>query len=93
MTNKNSIQQKHLEAINKGIKWGASITACNSAAISCTTVTEEAIGEALEWADTLGIVQEENKEWNIYPVYGRTEPFAKTTAELVQLFLNQKDKI
>ena len=90
MKNKESIQAAHLEAIKK--EMFRSDWLPEYPATSCTTITAEAIGEAMEWADALGIVQEENKEWNIYPVYGRTQPFAKTTAELVQLFLNQKAK-
>ena len=94
MTNKDSIQQKHLEAIDSKIECyenaadGKLFTIGNTAAAtSCTTVTAEAIGEAMEWIAAHG-----------YTVgfggwYQAGYPIISKTKELVELFLNQKTKI
>jgi hypothetical protein len=92
MTNKDSIQQKHLEAIKKHEN---SITdkntviddfSFNDAATSCTTVTADAIGEAMEWLYEQTEYFYENCFWH---GYGKEQI---STLELVQLFLNQKAK-
>ena len=90
MTNKEKIQAAHLEAIIDNC-YGE----CNSgegvligedyAATSCTTITAEAIGEVMEWVG-LSEYFFENNFWHGYGV-------TYTTAELVQLFLNQKAEI
>jgi len=85
MTNKDSIQQKHLEAIyietdDNVMDWGL-------AATSCTTVTADAIGEAMEWLYDQTEYFYENCFWH---GYGKEQI---STSDLVQLFLNQKAKI
>ena len=79
MTNKDSIQQKHLDII---LDYPSEVYASHK----CTTVTADAIGEAMEWIDDNATLNSRNT-WVV-----RGEPKFYTTAELVQLFLNQKSK-
>ena len=98
MTNKESIQAAHLEAIGNTCEHASYCTTkeCLSGntvvcqfdritATSCTTITAEAIGEAMVWAENNAWVYNAvNKMWG-----HAYETELQTTAELVQLFLNQ----
>lgn len=94
MTNKESIQAAHLEAIKKQSDLITDKSEVvddfkyNDLATSCTTITAEAIGEAMEWASDNNWEHMTNDDW--YNSKGKGD--AKTK-ELVQLFLNQKAKI
>jgi hypothetical protein len=85
MTNQDSIQQKHLDIV----QW-KQYTGNNNMAIDHTTVTADAIGEALTeieknwiWIDgmlcNVGVPKSEQVELNI--------------KQWVELFINQKAKI
>ena len=98
MTNKDSIQQKHLEAIENETcgdfdetlnDWEIGQVRIN-AATSCTTVTAEAIGEAMaefknNWIEIDGMFLNVRVH--------KSEQVKLTIEEWVQLFLNQKAKI
>lgn len=94
MTNKESIQAAHFNAIEGNCEGECNsgegyLTGQGEAATSCTTITAEAIGEAMEWAENNAWVYNAvNKMWG-----HAYETELQTTAELVQLFLNQKAKI
>ena len=84
MTNKESIQAAHLDIIKYKRYDGD-----ENAATSCTTITAERMGEAMEW-----IVKEAfklNAYSGKYYIIGEADEF--TLEELKELFLNQKAKI
>lgn len=80
MTNKESIQAAHLEAINEHPSEIYSSELC-------TTITAEAIKDYEEWKALLDYDADKDKYW----ILGGTEWYG--ASELPQLFLNQKAKI
>lgn len=91
MTNKDSIQKKHLEAIsdvtadtgNWGEYGGINVESKKEAATSCTTVTADAIGEYHRWVNSL------RTDDNV--IYVVDNSFVHES-KLPELFLNQKAK-
>jgi len=97
MTNKDSIQQKHLEAINDvtadtsmwGEYGGINVESKKDAATSCTTITIDSISDWEQWK-----IDNEYLRFGLNNTYykkGTNKEF--THSELIQLFLNQKAKI
>jgi hypothetical protein len=95
MTNKDNIQQKHL-ACKDGLD---KYPMCKDTADQCTTVTAEAIGDAMEWVDDnyISYYLSGSKLWRSIDDKNKNvmhpDIYWYTTTNLVQLFLNQKAKI
>ena len=85
MTNKDSIQQKHLEAIENEVYGSKGMIAnTTDAATSCTTVTADAIDSYQKWVNLLFTIN--GDEYIVDDVW-------HDQSKLPELFLNQKAKI